>query len=838
MSNNITTFWSFLNEKPVEIPIIQRDYAQGREGKESLRKSFLTNLKQALDHNMPNGEKSLKLDFVYGSLEENRLNPLDGQQRLTTLWLLHWFIALKAGKLVTAQNILCKFGYETRLTSRDFCHELCKADNFAMYEDGSVVNYILRQTWFYSSWKQDPTIQAMLRMIKGTKITDKNDVDITDGLEELFANTGKDSFEKYWEELISAEAPIIFYHLPLHDFGLSDDLYIKMNARGKQLTSFENFKADFIGYIQEQAKENDSWAKFLDAESGIPIKMDTIWTDIFWKNYSIGIQKEDFEGNKFITKTHKIDEIFFAFFNRFFWNELFIAKNGNDYILNIGRGDDTSTEENLNISYAYLNDSSNKKTFDCRIAYDGFDVYKYLKIDNQSNIPETFFDKIDRVLTNYHEFILTNSDIDIVYLLRCSWNKSFNFIPCYKVANGFNVEIENNKGESILEVTPIGQIERIVFYAVCKFFDEGVGDVSTLNNWMRVVWNLVSGEDEHGRDEIRSTSATRSAIEFIDSLKSHSVYESLKQHDQITGNFAFDQRCVEEIEKAKIIYQEPTWQEKIIEAENYGFCKGAIRFLFQDEKGEVDWSLFDKKYANLRTYFKESCKRDESALNQDSNSADLLKTLISWFNELDYWQVLNYNHSTFNNYPNTWKYYLLNSKICTPIHNLLTGLNKRMLEDSEEEAMHRIYQLSQTHLLDYVVDKIPYSWIRGYHYHTAIYPSSTGIFLNAKLRDEFLLRTEGVTLHNEANVIGTNEFIFGSDIDFCFEGNNYRWFRDNTIYLMKSDKNWEYEFRDPQAKDPAEKYYLFKVESSMDALTIKRELSALANRKDIQENND
>ena len=90
--NNNTTFWNYLKDNVIEIPIIQRDYAQGRLGKENLRKSFLGDLKNALD----NGE-IMKLDFVYGSTENDKLNPLDGQQRLTTLWLLHWYIALCAG---------------------------------------------------------------------------------------------------------------------------------------------------------------------------------------------------------------------------------------------------------------------------------------------------------------------------------------------------------------------------------------------------------------------------------------------------------------------------------------------------------------------------------------------------------------------------------------------------------------------------------------------------------------------------------------------------------------------------------------------------------------------
>lgn len=75
----------------IEIPIIQRDYAQGRQTDDvnRIRERFLTSLYDALTL-----DKQIKLDFVYGDINENGvLIPLDGQQRLTTLFLLHWYIA-------------------------------------------------------------------------------------------------------------------------------------------------------------------------------------------------------------------------------------------------------------------------------------------------------------------------------------------------------------------------------------------------------------------------------------------------------------------------------------------------------------------------------------------------------------------------------------------------------------------------------------------------------------------------------------------------------------------------------------------------------------------------
>ena len=98
--NNKTTFWNYIKNNVIEIPIIQRDYAQGRLGKENLRKNFLTDLKKALDQDSPCENTAMKLDFVYGSTENNKMNPLDGQQRLT---LARW--GVEQGQLHNSSKI-------------------------------------------------------------------------------------------------------------------------------------------------------------------------------------------------------------------------------------------------------------------------------------------------------------------------------------------------------------------------------------------------------------------------------------------------------------------------------------------------------------------------------------------------------------------------------------------------------------------------------------------------------------------------------------------------------------------------------------------------------------
>ncbi len=302
------SFWDLISSdeiKKICIPTIQRDYAFGRRGKAFNRQSFLSALKEACIGS------TLPLDFVYGVDNDTMFVPLDGQQRLTTLWLLHWYVAYKAG-IVSDPEImktLMKFSYETRISSTDFCKSLCgltpKGENKM-----SLRQWITSQTWFYHQYKQDPTIMGMLNVIAGT---DGN----TDGLEQIFGDDC--DFPLIWKRLTTTKC-IQFQKLKI---GLddSDELYVKMNARGKQLTDFENFKTELVRHV----KNSD----ILDEKEALDFaaKLDCQWTDIFWENR----WEENGQGDE-MPKDVSIDEIYFTFINRFVRLEC-IKRQGDESVL-------------------------------------------------------------------------------------------------------------------------------------------------------------------------------------------------------------------------------------------------------------------------------------------------------------------------------------------------------------------------------------------------------------------------------------------------------------------------------------------------------------------------
>jgi hypothetical protein len=235
----------------IEIPLIQRDYAQGRDGGAVAR--IRDNFLDVLYNSVTDDDAAISLDFIYGDVVDGTLRPLDGQQRLTTLFLLHWYLAWRTGRI--EQDLGWKrFEYATRPSARRFCACLVAS---APPLEASLRAWFEDQYWFVNTWRHDPTIQSMLVMI-----------------ESIHARFADADCAAAWARLIHPETPAVSFHLlPIEEMGLSEDLYIKMNSRGKPLTPFENFKARF-----EQVLE----ASLPDRVNRFAGKADVAWPDLLW----------------------------------------------------------------------------------------------------------------------------------------------------------------------------------------------------------------------------------------------------------------------------------------------------------------------------------------------------------------------------------------------------------------------------------------------------------------------------------------------------------------------------------------------------------------------------
>lgn len=270
------TLKELLDKYSVVIPQLQRDYAQGRAEAKELRVRFLSQILDVL-----RGKGRLNLDFVYGydkALSPNHhpiFYPLDGQQRLTTLWLLHWYL-LPSESLAEEREWLLRFSYRTRSSSTRFCQLLVE---YAVV-DGSRLDVaaIKDQPWYRQSYNADATIAAMLGTLRTIK--------------ELVAPEERVAL---WERLCHQRA-LTFDVIDIkgEEFRLTDELYIKMNARGKQLTPFECYKADLTRALREIGEQDAPWrykGKPLSYADYFAFKVDNEWLDLFYNGEIDGLDE-------------------------------------------------------------------------------------------------------------------------------------------------------------------------------------------------------------------------------------------------------------------------------------------------------------------------------------------------------------------------------------------------------------------------------------------------------------------------------------------------------------------------------------------------------------------
>ncbi len=516
----------------ISIPMIQRDYAQGRKlrtgKKDSAKlnpagKKFINEIFAVLSSDSEDGR--LELDFIYGSITREKgagsaakyvFSPLDGQQRLTTLFLLYWFIGgaelppEKRGKL---SEILRNFVYLTRRSSTDFCQQLVNELNRnnlnylpvteAVLNDGvgiesadDIVAQIKDLHWFHDAYKLDPTIVSMLNMLGE--------------IQALYLERGcKNVFGKLER--------FKFYVLPLSNFNLTEDLYVKMNARGKQLTEFENFKADLQDWMKKHARElNLGKQRYAGRDLPYDIffigKIDNEWSQIFWNIV------KDSENKNF-------DPHFLSFFYKYLLNEYVLRYRGNNR--------DIDKQED----FAGLSQKG---------GYTGFSLFeKCLTKETVENLVVLL-----NKLCGYFD--------EITEGCQPVW---------FKYGERFDFLTRD------LELKDRAVFCAAVLYLVKKDFDR-----QAFSQWMRVVWNIAENSD------IDSWAVAAGVMQTFFKLSNYSddIYKALAD-DTLTAGLQ-SVAVAEERQKAGLILRDPAWLPLFRRAEAHPFFKGSVSFLIPDDE--------------------------------------------------------------------------------------------------------------------------------------------------------------------------------------------------------------------------------------------------------------
>jgi hypothetical protein len=564
MNNNMTqnktnatdeSFWSMLSkagsEFSIYIPRIQRDYAQGRtdDATTQIRDKFVDDIFDSVINHADDGQ-TLDVNFIYGNIEDDdgkrRFVPIDGQQRLTTLFLLHWYFAVYSGEIDSDPEVkrrLLQFQYETRNVTGKFCRNLTEyvRIDFRTLGTGKKVSDAIRNYyWFFSDFEHDSSVRAMLVMIDA--IHEKAMEYLADGV----------SLDGIFDVLISEKAPIRFLYLNIDDVGLTDSIYIKMNARGKALTHFENFKAQLRNYLSED--ENFA-SKFINNINGK-------WSQFFWAPVYRKTVKDAATGKEILETS--FDSQMMKFF-RFGMLMDYIIKVDNTLVVN--------SQKNIRDS---LRDLLKEQDyfFTSRLFKDGFrHVYE---IDSASAVLNVdTFRKINvllNVLSKRQE--LTDS---ISFVSGDEFNKTY---------IGETRAFRRLIGAS--DERALTNEEQIVLYAEYAFLirysneDYTFVKETELNRWLRLVSNLVKPTLNLQLDIFFYMIRSINRLVEAGSAMSCDEYMSRllrRNYRQSAMSVFTETQVVEESMKSILMQLDPEWKKAIADSENT-FMDGQTSMLF------------------------------------------------------------------------------------------------------------------------------------------------------------------------------------------------------------------------------------------------------------------
>lgn len=526
------SFWQLISDYEVKIPQLQRDYAQGREDV-SITQIRETLIAEFFD-SITNGTQ-LVLNFIYGEQKEGVFTPIDGQQRLTSLFLLHWYIFKRSN----FQEGICKlkgFSYLTRDTSKRFCERICDVN--LDFSKNNLKSQILDCYWFSGNFLSDPTIKSMLVVI--------------DSIHDKFK--GHLDFAVFKEKLINDKCPIIFLWLSMDDFNNTDDLYIKMNARGKLLSDFEIFKAKL---------QNSKYMEYILGNEN---------TD---KDKIIFISRYNNQFAELFYKYHQnqYDEAMMAFIMTAIRDDYFSYASENGVPQKDYRNDyKVITSMNGNVFYRF-------------IEYGGFG---YAKIANPEKIIAQAIKKVDHLL----EIFEGEADIKIPSKIKKIY---------YDESQLFKM--------NFLKLTFEDTVVKYALYEYINKFGYPKSDMQleSYNYWKRYVFNIVSNTDFGGRSE-DICDAMAIFRKMINSLKCESKVDVLELIEKTAISTAeMRHQQLEERVKAKLMMNDVEWNNLILTAEDY-FMDGQIGFILNfsiDSNGSYSKEFFKKNFAVARSIFNE-----------------------------------------------------------------------------------------------------------------------------------------------------------------------------------------------------------------------------------------
>ena len=229
------------NEKIV-IPDLQRDYCWGTTG--TLVDDFIASL---IGNFKNHPSEELLMGLIYGYYEEERpyLQLCDGQQRLTTLYILVGLICRLTGDNKFQDLLISKFElkeddreprllYAIRDSSLYFMSDLV-CNYFISQKSSDCVpsEFIKKQVWWFSEYNTDPTIISLLTAL------DKMKSVLTSAFLTKENRLDKESIVNFGSYIISK---LKFIYTDMETRREGEETFVIINTTGEPLSATENLK--------------------------------------------------------------------------------------------------------------------------------------------------------------------------------------------------------------------------------------------------------------------------------------------------------------------------------------------------------------------------------------------------------------------------------------------------------------------------------------------------------------------------------------------------------------------------------------------------------------------
>lgn len=235
----------------IYIPDMQRDYCWGTTKADkadkhgnSLFKNFLDTLVQDCNEN----KTDFTMGLFYGYIEDDRIYLCDGQQRITSLYLILLY-AYKLGKvdkgLLIHNNMPC-MQYAVRDSSLFFLNDLVEH-----IKNIKTIGDIKKEDWYFDEYNNDDTIQNIIEVLMT-----------------LEKEQNKINYDKLISYILNG---INFIFIDMEKRENGEETYVLLNTTGEPLTAVENLKP-YLVFDDDAEKMNDYTDKWEEMEHFFWIK--------------------------------------------------------------------------------------------------------------------------------------------------------------------------------------------------------------------------------------------------------------------------------------------------------------------------------------------------------------------------------------------------------------------------------------------------------------------------------------------------------------------------------------------------------------------------------------